>query len=102
MNQKYEMLNEFVTRLLQEKGILEGQDPEVQKQLRLDLYERVEDRLNAAILRELPEDELKTFEKKLEAGNDKELQEYLREKIPDLDQVLAAELVNFRAIYLNA
>src|SRR3989344_5245250 len=102
MSQKKEMINEFVNRLLEEKGILKGQDPEVQKQLRADLEKRVEDRINAAILREIPERELGTFEKRMEVATDEEIQVYLKSVIPDMDQILAAELVHFQATYLNA
>ncbi len=102
MKPQEKMISEFITRLLEEKGILEGQDPEVQEQLRQDLYDRVDDRLNAAILREIPERELGSFEKRMQTATDPELQAYLKSVIPDLDQVLAAELAHVRAAYLSA
>lgn len=90
----------FIDRLVDEKG-LNNLDSSILSQLKVDLAERLENIVNAAILAKMPQDKLESFEKLLDSGNDSEIQSFCAENIPDLDQVIAGELLNFRQTYLG-
>ena len=89
----------FVDRLVEEKG-LDTLEAEVVAQIKKDLLDRVEDHVNAAILASLPPEKLEPFEKLLQGGNPEISQKFCHDNIPDLEQVMAAALLNFRSIYL--
>jgi hypothetical protein len=93
-------LEQFVDQLLLEKGV-QSADPGVQAQLKEDLLSRIEDRVQAAILENLPESELETFEGKLDTESEEGIQTYLRSVIPNFDEVIAQELLDFKNIYLS-
>ncbi|MDB5189827.1 MAG: hypothetical protein JWN49_153 [Parcubacteria group bacterium] len=93
-------LEQFVDQLIAERGI-DSEDPEVRAQVKADLMERVEDRIQALILANLPEDQLEAFDEKLSNGSDEDVQEYLQATIPDFDGKVANELLLFRATYTS-
>lgn len=93
-------LEDFVDRLVAEKGMT-NLDPEVLAQVKKDLLDRVEDRVNAVIIEKLPPESLEEFEKILDGADEKEIQPFCQQRIPNLDQVIAAELLAFRQTYLN-
>ncbi len=91
----------FIDRLIEEKDLL-ALEPEVLKQVKADLSERLEDRINAAVLKHLPPDKLSAFEKLLDTkASDEEIQRFCREQIPNLDEVIASTLVEFQLTYLQ-
>jgi len=92
-------IDAFVNKLLQEKGVA-GLSDEVMNQLRSDLTERAGSIINAEILTHLPKDKLEEFEKKLDDGNDEEIQKFCQEHIANLDEVVAGALIKLQAIYL--
>jgi hypothetical protein len=94
-------LNEFVSELI-EKQNLTGLDQEVVAQIKADLLDRVEDRINAAVLANVPTSKLEYFEKLLDQSSPEEIQDFCRRNIYDLDQIIAQELINFRETYLSA
>ena len=93
-------LSGFVEKLLEEKGMT-NLDPEVFEQVKKDLVDRVEDRINALVLRELPPEKLEDFEKVLDGGNDTEIEKFIEGNIEDREQKIAAELLAFRQTYLG-
>jgi hypothetical protein len=93
-------LDLFIDRLLDEKG-LTNLEPTVLQQLKIDLKKRIEDRINVSILNNLPQDKVKVFEELLDKAADNEIQDYIKQNIPNLEQVLAGELMQFRRVYLN-
>ena len=96
-----ESIELFINRLVEEKKF-KDLTPEVTDQIKEDLRKRVEDRVNAAILNNLPEDKLAEFEKLVEKGDLEEVQTFCSKNIPELDQVIAAALLEFRKIYINS
>lgn len=96
-----EQINMFLDKLLAEKGMT-GLDQEIYEQLRKDLYSRVEDRLNAAILDSLPKHVWPDFEKLLDQKEQKPIHDFLEKHIPDLQTVIASTLLSFRSVYLHA
>lgn len=95
-----EAINLFVDRLTEEKKF-ENVDPEVLKQIRSDLMERVGDRINATILENMPPEKLNDFNELLDQGDDEAVQEFCQQSIPGIKEIIAQELIDFRSTYLN-
>ncbi len=93
-------IKDFVDKLIEDKGFDE-KDPEVIAQMKSDLMDRVENRINAMILSNLNPDKLSDFEKVLGNGSEAEMQEFVKKEIPDIDEKVAAELLTFKNIYLG-
>lgn len=98
MNQT--LIEEFIGRLISEKKIV-GVSGEVLDQMKADLYQRVEDLINASILRRVPQTKLGEFQDILETGSDDDVQKFCKEVIPDIDSVVAQTLLSFRNTYLG-
>ncbi len=90
----------FVNQLVAEKGIT-GLEDEVLAQVKADLMSRIEDRINAGIVAHLPEDQLPAFDKLLEGGSDEEIQAFCQKHIPDMDNLVASEMLAFRQTYVG-
>lgn len=98
--QTEDSLGLFVSRLVEEKG-LSNLDKGVLTQVKADLLDRVEDRINATIVEHLPEDQIEFFEKLVERGEKTEIHAFCERHIPGLDDMIAKELVAFRDTYLG-
>jgi broad-specificity NMP kinase len=102
MDNKNLDLELFVDRLLQEKKFPENLETEVMAQIKADLLDQVENRINAVIINNLSEDKLEEFNKKIDENlSDEEMQKFFSESIPDLPQLIASELIVFRQTYLS-
>jgi len=97
------MYDQFIEQLVKEKG-LDYLETDVLAEVKSDLLERLEDKINAMILKNLPADTLAEFEKLLdnEKSDSKQMNEFLNKYIPDLTEKISAELMQFRNVYLNA
>ncbi|MDD5489618.1 MAG: DUF5663 domain-containing protein [Candidatus Moranbacteria bacterium] len=93
-------IENFVSQLVKDKG-LDNLEPEVLQQVKSDLAERVEDRLNAAMVAKMPPEKLEFFEKMLDKSSQEEVRSFCERNIPGLDGIVAAELIEFRKTYLN-
>lgn len=93
-------LSQFIDRLIEEKGMT-NLDRDVLDQVKKDLLSRLEDRINAVILANIPPENLEFFEKMLDRSDEKEIQSFCQRNIADLDNLVAAELVSFRKTYLG-
>ena len=100
MENKEQILEEFIDKLVEEKGLL-GLDGDVLNQVKEDLLDRLEDRINAAILENMPEGKMKEFDALLDGANEKEIQEFCSDNIENLDDVIAEALIRFREAYLK-
>lgn len=96
-----EALDQFVDRLLEEKAYFDV-DEETVLQIKKDLSDRLEDKINASLLEKMPPENLEEFEKLLDEGNTQKIQEFCQAHILNLDEVVAAALMDFRRLYLNA
>ena len=101
MINKSQAVDTFVERLIEEKKF-EGINSEVMNQIKIDLSDRVEDRINATILEHMPPEKLDEFNSILDNGNSEEIQTFCQNNIENLDEIIAETLVNFRSIYLNS
>lgn len=94
-------LDRYVDKLLEEAN-LPDLAPEIIAQMKADLLSRVEDRINAALISNMTPDQMKQFDALLETNNDSEVQQFLKDTIPDLETVIATALISFRSTYLGA
>ncbi|MFA6397784.1 MAG: DUF5663 domain-containing protein [Candidatus Paceibacterota bacterium] len=96
-----EMTDQFIDQLIIEAGMDKGLEGDVLVQLKKDLRERLENRVNATMLSQMPEDKLDEFQKLLESKDGKATQDFCNENIPNLAELVAAEFVSFRDRYLT-
>ncbi len=101
MNDKNLDLSTFIDKIVSEKREFEGLAPEVILQIKLDLQSRIEDRINAVIVKNIPEDQMDAFVEISEKGTDEEVQAFCAAHIPDLAELIASELILFRQTYLG-
>ena len=92
----------FVDRLISEKNFPSDLEKEVIVQIKTDLLNKVEDRINAIIINNLSEDKLEEFNKLLDGQiSDEEMQKFCSENIPNLHQLIATELIVIKQSYLS-
>ena len=95
-------LKSYVDGLIADKKLPENLDPGVIEQMKLELLDRVENRINAVIINNLTETRLEEFNKILDSEkNDIEVQSFLKENVPNLTELIATELIVFRQTYLS-
>lgn len=92
-------IQDFVKELIKSKN-LEDLDADVVEQMEADLTKRLEDRINAMIMQNMPPESLEEFNSVLDS-EEEEILNYIKEKIPTIEEKTAAVLVEFRNIYLN-
>ena len=95
-----ENLEKFIDELIVAKGFGD-KDPEVLEQIKIDLMDRLEDRINGMIMEKLPPIVLEEFERVLDKGNSEEIQNFIAQYIPDIKERTAFELVSFKNMYLS-
>ncbi|MCX6798398.1 MAG: DUF5663 domain-containing protein, partial [Candidatus Falkowbacteria bacterium] len=92
-------LDKFLDKLINEKG-LSDKDPEVAKQIKADLWELLDRKLDAVILTSLPEEKLLDFETLIDAGDPEAVKTFITANIANLDEVIARGLLEFRQAYI--
>ncbi|MEK7144623.1 MAG: hypothetical protein AAB794_02095 [Patescibacteria group bacterium] len=92
-------LKAFADKLIEEKGLTDL-DVAVRTQVRMDLLSRMEDRINAEIIANLPKEDLPAFERMLDTGNERDIRQFCAHRIAGLDEIVARTLLAFRQIYL--
>lgn len=95
------MVDQFINQMVTEAGMDKDLEDDVVSQLKKDLKSRLEDRVNAVMLAQIPEHKLGEFEKLLEGNNEKEIQAFSTENIPNLPELIAAEFLAFRNRYIS-
>jgi len=100
MNQNLN-LESFVNRLYEEKKFPVDLEKEVINQIKSDLLDQLENRVNAVIIGNLSPENLEEFNILLDADtSDDKMQEFFLTAIPDLSQLIATELLVFKQTYL--
>ncbi len=98
---KYD-ISTFVEDLLEAKNLLDL-DEEILDQMKKDLARRVENRIHAIIATNIPEDSRAEFEKLVDSdATDEVVSKYCSDKIPNLQELIASDLVTFRSVYLGS
>lgn len=93
-------IDDFVDRLIAEKNF-DTKDPDVVAQLKADLLTRIDDRIKAMIVENMPEDAFTEFNTILGTNDEAKISTYVRQHIPDIDEKTAGVLLNFKTIYLS-
>jgi len=96
-------IKKFLQDLIVEAGMSELPAEEQQKMVE-DLYVRLEDRLMLAVLDALPDDRRADFQGRIEADDmtSEQVEQYIRENLPDYQVVFGRAFGEFRDIYLSA
>ncbi|MFA5230179.1 MAG: DUF5663 domain-containing protein [Candidatus Paceibacterota bacterium] len=87
--------------MIKQKSEFNNLDDESIIAIKDDLKSRAENYINISILKNIPESKLDEFEKLLDENDAGKIQSFCAENIPDLNQVTAMALINFRDSYLN-
>lgn len=93
-------LESFVDKLLEDKKLPNDLDQEVILEMKKDLMERVEDRINALIVSHLSPDKMEEFSGILDSRDENQIQAFLETNIQDLPEIIASELILFKQTYL--
>ncbi len=96
-----EMIDQLINKLVIDSKMNENIEEGVFDQLRKDLKERLQNRINAVILTQIPEHKLEEFEKLLDGKDEKATQAFCAENIPNLAELIAAEFLGFRNRYIS-
>ena len=96
-------LESFANDLFREKKFPEDLDKEIIDQIKNEIVSALEDRINAVIINNLPEDKLETFSEMLDRENlkDEDVQNFCLENIKNLEELIAAEKIVFKQSYLS-
>lgn len=94
-------LEDFVDKLLEEKNLPKDLDQDIITEMKMDLLKRADNRINAVIVANLPEDKLEEFSSLLDQDDSLKVQTFLEDNIPDLLELIASELLDFRQTYLR-
>jgi hypothetical protein len=92
-------LRQFVDNLVAAKNF--DVEPDVLVQIKEDVYERAEDIINAEIMANIPPEKLEEFDKLLDSKNRQAIEDFTNAQIPNLQQLVAEALANFRNTYLG-
>jgi hypothetical protein len=95
-----EMMDLFIDKLVIEAGMDKDLEESTVVGLKKDLKERLENRIKAMILSQIPEDKLNDFEKIIDSGDATSTQNFCNENIANFPELLAGELLNFRSRYI--
>lgn len=93
-------LRDFAADLIKEKKLV-IEDEEIRQGLVDDLYDRLEERVNAVILSSIPPEKLEDFDKLLDTGSPEQISDFCFTNIPDLQNILTNALGSFRLTYLG-
>lgn len=92
---------QFIDKLLEQKGI-EGVEEEVRLQLRSDLLQRLEDKVNRAIVESLSPEQLVKFEHLIDTNKIDDIQPFLYNSGVNVHGIIARCMAEFQASYLEA
>lgn len=95
-------LPSYVRWVIDQKPELRDTPEDIKAELQVQLEDRLESLVNAALLAELPESEVTHFEKVLLHSTDEQVQQYIANTIPNSEEIVARVLLQFRNEYLGA
>jgi DNA-directed RNA polymerase subunit F len=95
-----EKLKGFALYLVKQKKF-EGLDQATFDMLVDDVYDRLEERVNAVILVNIPPEKVEELDNLLALGNKEELSDFTSKNVPDLEKVITEALVAFEKTYLG-
>lgn len=96
-------MDDFIQQLLQEQGATDTLDAEVRAQLTQQLTSRAYDFINRRLIDAMSDEVVEHFNTLIdnETTTPEQVQQFVATNVPNKDQVVAAALVEFRALYLG-
>ncbi|MFA5011159.1 MAG: DUF5663 domain-containing protein [Ignavibacteria bacterium] len=74
---------------------------EIVEQLKSDYRTRIEDRINIAILDNIPKEKQKEFENLLDTEDEDKIQDFLFKNVPNFGGVVINAIKEFRQLYIK-
>ncbi len=93
-------MEQFVDQLVAQKD-LSNVAADVLVELKKDLLARLEDRVNMALVAAMPPEKIEEFEALVDQENAEAIQAFCKEHIPNMEEVIAGELLQFQQTYLR-
>lgn len=91
----------FLEKMLEEGGMADV-EPGVKQQMLDDLGLRLQNAIFVALLERLPEQDLPTFNTLVEEkASQEQIQQFLTARIPNLEEVTAQAMMDFRKMYVT-
>ncbi|MDD5750259.1 MAG: hypothetical protein PHU56_01220 [Candidatus Pacebacteria bacterium] len=92
----------FLERIVDERGY-KNITPELREQIISSLFPRLQAFLMADVAKHLPDNDARELDKMLEDGqiDQEKATAFFKERIKNLDEILAGAMLEFRAVYLN-
>jgi len=99
---KMQKLNEFIEKLLEEKGI-SIPDEEIKKQTVADMREKLETEIDRAVITALPEEKAKDLASKIDNPDFKseDMAKFIQDSGVDVAKITEETLERFRKLYLK-
>ncbi len=95
-----DIVEAFVDQIIRDRNF-QSEDEEFKKQVKADLMDRAQRRLNAALIENMPPAQMGDFEALLaRSAPDAEVMAFCKQHIPDLEAVMATALLDLRTTYL--
>jgi hypothetical protein len=96
-------MDQYVNQLLKDQGVPENLDPEVRQQLIAELNGRISDFINRRLVDSMSDEALPPFEAMLDQQpvDQQQVQQYINEHVPNMNDVVTKALLEFRTIYLG-
>lgn len=90
----------FIDQLMEEKSFTEL-EKDIQNEIRKDLKEKAFDAVNSAIIRNIPQEKIDEFRRRMKTEDIDELKSFCQESIPNVEGVVTQALMDFRQSYLG-
>lgn len=96
-------MENFITQLLADQGVDPAMDPAVRAQLVAELTSKANDLINRRLIDAMSDEVVSHFNDLVEDENTDAaaVQQFITTNVPNRDQVVAAALIEFRALYLG-
>lgn len=96
-------MDQFIQQLLHDQGVSDSLDPAVREQLVHELTGRATDFVNRRLIDAMSDETVEQFNALLDDDSldPAKAQQFVEANVPNKDQVVAAALVEFRALYLG-
>lgn len=96
-----DFLDSFIDKLIVEMRSA-NMAHDVLSQLKMDMKDSLDRRINRAILEHLPERKFDEFDRLLDRDTDgKKIQAFIRKNVPNMDGIISATLADFRREYIK-
>lgn len=91
----------FLESLMTDAGV-EAVDEAMKEQMVLELYSRLDNFIATTIIKDMPAEHTEEFIRLNEEGKSREeIDKFMREKIPNCEELFAKAFIDFRDIYLG-